>query len=249
MNDNILSKFGDNVTVAVIGASGGIGCAFLEHLSAQPNVTQINAFSRSKPAFDHTKIEYSALDITAEDTIKTAIDTLDDNTLFDIVIVATGILHDETTTPEKTIRDLNLDTFQKIFAINTFGPALIAKHFLPRLRRDRRSVFACLSARVGSITDNQLGGWYAYRASKTALNMLLKNAAIETSRRYKEACIIGLHPGTVDTALSEPFQSNVKEGKLFTPAYSSEKLLNIINNVNPPQSRKIFAWDGQEIPA
>jgi NAD(P)-dependent dehydrogenase (short-subunit alcohol dehydrogenase family) len=106
-----------------------------------------------------------------------------------------------------------------------------------------------LSARVGSISDNRLGVWYAYRASKAALNMILKNAAIEMARRYKKASIIGLHPGTVDTTLSKPFQRQVQEGKLFTPEYSSVCLLKVINDFEPEQSGKVFAWDGKEVPA
>tara|TARA_R110002073_G_scaffold188642_1_gene347559 strand:- start:1057 stop:1491 length:435 start_codon:yes stop_codon:yes gene_type:complete len=144
---------------------------------------------------------------------------------------------------------LNFANFHAVFAVNTYGPALVAKYFLPRLRCGRRSVFACLSARVGSISDNQLGGWYAYRASKAALNMILKNAAIETARRYKEACVIGLHPGTVGTSLSKPFQGRVEQGKLFTPEFSSACLLQVINCVTPDQSGRVIAWDGKKVPA
>lgn len=164
-------------------------------------------------------------------------------------MVATGFLYDEHVSPEKTIRDINMDHFREVFSVNTYGPALLAKYFLPRHQRDRKSVFACLSARVGSISDNRLGGWFAYRASKAALNMILKNAAIEMARRSKKACIIGLHPGTVDTTLSKPFQRQVQEGKLFTPEYSSVCLLKVINDVEPEQSGKVFAWDGKEVPA
>ena len=102
-----------------------------------------------------------------------------------------------------------MDHFREVFSVNTYGPALLAKYFLRRLQRDRKSVFACLSARVGSISDNRLGGWFAYRASKAALDMILKNAAIEMARRYKKACIMGLHSGTVDTTLSKPFKRQV----------------------------------------
>ncbi|NBR34275.1 MAG: short-chain dehydrogenase [Rhodobacteraceae bacterium] len=122
-------------------------------------------------------------------------------------------------------------------------------HYLPLLPRDRRGVFAALSARVGSISDNQLGGWYAYRASKAALNMILKNAAIEAARRYKLSVVVGLHPGTVDSSLSKPFQGNVREGKLFGPEYAADHLIRVIDNLTPDQSGKCFAWDGSEIPA
>jgi len=249
MGDTILSNFDGSLTVAVVGASGGLGRAFVQHLSTQSNVAKVHAFSRSKQVFDAPNVQSHYIDITSEESIKNALKNLEVGTLFDVVIVATGFLHSDNTSPEKTIRDVSLENFHDVFSVNTFGPALIAKHFLPLLPRNRRSVFACLSARVGSISDNQLGGWYAYRASKTALNMILKNAAIETARRYKDACVVGLHPGTVDTALSEPFQRNVQEGKLFTPQYSVEKLLQVINDVQSEQSGLVFAWDGQEVPA
>lgn len=249
MSDNLLSNFGNNLNVAVIGASGGLGRSITTHLCAQSNVSEIHAFSRSETSFDHKKVQNHRIDITSEESIKTAVSALKDNISFDIIIVATGLLHDDAISPEKTMRDLNFEHFQDVFAVNTFGPALLAKYFLTLIPRKRRSVFACLSARVGSISDNQLGGWYAYRASKAALNMLLKNLAIETARRYQNACILGLHPGTVNTALSQPFQSNVQDGKLFTPEYSSTCLLRLINDADPNQSGTVLAWDGKEVPA
>lgn len=135
----------------------------------------------------------------------------------------------------------------RVMAVNVIGPALVAKHFLPHLPREGKSIFAALSARVGSISDNSIGGWHSYRASKAALNMVLKNVAIETARKYKSAAVIGLHPGTVDTGLSAPFQSNVKDGKLFTSQQSAQYLLSVLNNANAESTGKIFAWDGQEI--
>ena len=124
---------------------------------------------------------------------------------------------------------------------------MIAKHFLPKLNRENLSIFAAISARVGSISDNYLGGWYAYRASKSALNMIIKNAAIEIGRRNKNAVIVGLHPGTVDSKLSKPFQGNIPHNKLFTPEYSAKKLLEVISTLKPWQSGKCWAWDGTEV--
>ena len=249
MSNNFLSKFGLELNVGVVGASGGLGQAFVEQFASQLHVAKIHTFSRTQIKFENEKVESHQIDIQSEHSIQEALDAIGDTILFDIVVVATGFLHDEHVSPEKTIRDVNMDYFREVFSVNTYGPALLAKYFLPRLQRDRKSVFACLSARVGSISDNRLGGWYAYRASKAALNMILKNAAIEMARRYKKACIIGLHPGTVDTTLSKPFHRQVQEGKLFTPEYSSVCLLNVINDVEPEQSGKIFAWDGKEVPA
>ena len=123
-----------------------------------------------------------------------------------MVLVATGILHDEVFMPEKSLKDLSAEKFIHLFLVNSVLPAIIAKHFIPRLNQKKRSVFAALSARVGSISDNKMGGWYSYRASKSALNMIIKNVAIETARKNEQAIIVGLHPGTVDSNLSRPFQ-------------------------------------------
>ena len=163
------------------------------------------------------------------------------------MIVATGILYDNNIMPEKSLRDLSTEKFMHLFEVNTILPALIAKHFLPKLNRQTRSVFTALSARVGSISDNRLGGWYAYRASKSGLNMIIKNAAIEIGRQNKKAIIVGLHPGTVDSNLSKPFQSNVPDGKLFTSDYSVKMLLGVLDHLTPKSSGKCFSWDGKEV--
>jgi len=248
MNHDLLSNFGDHLNIAVVGASGGLGRAFVKLCVTQPNVSSIHAFSRSRAQFKSEKVKKHEIDITSEASILEAIASVGNTLSFDVVIVATGFLHDDSVSPEKSICELSLDNLHKVFLVNTYGPALVAKYFLPRLQRDRKSVFACLSARVGSISDNRLGGWYAYRASKAALNMILKNAAIEIARRHKQTCIIGLHPGTVDTSLSKPFQRQVQNGKLFMPEYSTACLLTVINNVTSKQSGKVFAWDGKEVP-
>jgi NAD(P)-dependent dehydrogenase (short-subunit alcohol dehydrogenase family) len=138
---------------------------------------------------------------------------------------------------------------KRVFEINTIGPALVAKHFLALLPREGKSIFAALSARVGSISDNNIGGWHSYRASKAALNMVLKNVAIETARKYKDTAVIGLHPGTVDTGLSLPFQRQVEADKLFSPEKSVHYLLNVLNKIDSKDTGKIFAWDGKEIQA
>lgn len=165
-----------------------------------------------------------------------------------LVIVASGLLHDEVQRPEKTWRHLSSAGLQHAFAINATGPALVAKHFLPLLARDRKAAFAALSARVGSIEDNRLGGWYAYRASKAALNMLIRTLAVELARRNDRALCVALHPGTVDTALSEPFQASVPEGNLFTPQRAAGQLLKVLDDLTPADSGGLFAWDGQRIP-
>ena len=190
---------------------------------------------------------YHTIDYSDEKSIENAALTASQNQALDLVIVSTGILHEGAMMPEKSIKELSVEKFQRLFEVNTIVPAMIAKHFIPKLNKKKRSIFTALSARVGSISDNQLGGWYSYRASKSALNMILKNAAIETNRSNKKAIIVGLHPGTVESNLSDPFKKNVPEGKLFTPDYSAQKLLAVLSSLTIEQSGKCFAWDGKEI--
>jgi len=231
----------------VIGASGAIGKAFVEQFIASDNISKIHAFSRSEVRFSSSKVSVHKIDLESEDSIKEAVNIATKNQKIDIIIVAIGVLHGEDFAPEKSLRDLSSAKFKKLFAINTIAPALIAKHFLPHLNKESKSIFAALSARVGSISDNHLGGWYSYRASKAALNMILKNSAIEIKRSNKNAIIIGLHPGTVDSNLSKPFQGNVAEGKLFTPEFSTQKMFAVINNLEPKDSGKVFDFNGIEV--
>jgi NAD(P)-dependent dehydrogenase (short-subunit alcohol dehydrogenase family) len=158
------------------------------------------------------------------------------------------VLHGPALRPEKTWRSLDAAALAEAFAINATGPALIAKHTLGLLRRDAKSAFACLSARVGSIEDNRLGGWHAYRASKAALNMLVRSCAVELHQRNPGALCVALHPGTVDTRLSQPFQGGVDPAKLFTPTRSARALLGVLDHLTPADSGRLFAWDGQAIP-
>lgn len=224
--------------IAVIGSSGGIGQAFVDVLSRQYSNANLYPFSRTG--------EYR-IDYASEDSIAEAANIASNTGPLDLVIVANGMLHSKEITPEKSIKELAREKFQQLFEVNTIVPSLIAKHFLPHLNREYPSLFAALSARVGSISDNELGGWYAYRASKAALNMIIKNAAIEIGRRNKNAIIVGLHPGTVDTDLSRPFHKNVPVEQLLTPHQSAEKLLEVLASLTSAQSGKCFAWDGEEI--
>ncbi|MDF1683244.1 MAG: SDR family NAD(P)-dependent oxidoreductase [Legionellaceae bacterium] len=224
--------------IAILGASGAIGSAFKALLSEKHPNASLFAFSR--------KGEHS-IDYSSEGSIAEAAEIAAKEKPLDLVIVTNGILHDGQFMPEKSLRDLSAENLRRTFEVNTITPALIAKYFLPKLNQEKPSIFSALSARVGSISDNQLGGWYAYRSSKAALNMIIKNAAIEVSRRNKQAIIIGLHPGTVDSNLSKPFQGNVADGKLFTPEYSARRLLEVLENLSLKQTGKCFAWDGEEI--
>ena len=240
-----LSSFDTGLTAVVCGASGGIGRAFVNALGSDPRVERVLALSRSGNVPEATTAY--RVDIEDEASIEAAAREIGGPV--DLVVVTTGILHDGAFRPEKNWNALDADDLARSFAINAIGPALVAKHFLPLLPKQRKSVFAALSARVGSIEDNRLGGWYGYRASKAALNQLLRTLSIELKRTRKEAVCIGLHPGTVDSGLSKPFQSGVPEGKLFTPEFSATKLLAVINNVTPADTGRVFAWDGERVPA
>ena len=223
----------DPLTPAVIiGASGGIGAALAEALREED--IPVRAFARSLPGPDH-------LDLTDEAGIAAAAATL--TTPPRLVIVATGTLGD----PEKAMAQLDPAALAHQFAINAIGPALVAKHFLPLQPRTGRTVFAVLSARVGSIGDNRLGGWYGYRAAKAALNQLVRTLAIEHRRRNDRSIVVGLHPGTVDTALSRPFQASVAADQLFSPGRAAVQLLDVIDGLRAVDSGWLFAWDGAEI--
>jgi NAD(P)-dependent dehydrogenase (short-subunit alcohol dehydrogenase family) len=185
-----------------------------------------------------------------EATIAAAAEQIKSDGPLDMVLVATGMLTDQASgiAPEKTFRHQSAEAFAAIFAVNTFGPALVAKHFLPLLARKQRVVFAALSARVGSISDNRLGGWHAYRASKAALNMLIKNYALEMVRRNDQAVIVGLHPGTVATDLSADFTSSAGR-TVFSADQSATYLLDVLAGLSAKDSGKVFDWAGKEIPA
>lgn len=232
---------------AVFGASGGIGRALAEALAARDDVAEVHAGSRRGDGPEGRKLHPFAFDLADEASIATACAAI--GRRLDLVIVATGRLtRADGTAPEKSYRALSAEGMAELFAVNTIGPALIAKHTLPLLRRDGRAVFAALSARVGSITDNRLGGWHAYRMSKAALNMLVKNLALELARTHPLALAVTLHPGTVDTALSQPFQRGVAAEKLFTSAFSAQALLGVLDGLTAADSGELYAWDGARVP-
>ena len=233
--------------LAIIGASGGIGGAFLDHYLDQSATEMIYACSRKPVSVDSSRVIHLPVDLTEEATLEAAAHTIEQP--LDGVIIACGLLHDEQLGPEKNLQQLDMAHMQRVFAINSIGPALVMKYFTPLLDSRTRTVMAALSARVGSIQDNRLGGWYSYRASKAALNMLIKTAAIETRRRNREAIVVGLHPGTVDTSLSAPFQQRVTPGKLFSPGYAAAQMAGVLEQLTPAASGRCFAYDGSEVPA
>ncbi len=219
---------------ALIVGAGGIGSALAAHLRADPRFESVRLLGRD-----------SGLDVFDEAQLAALATAGPAPTL---VIVTTGMLHDATQQPEKSLRDLDAGRLARSFAINTIAPALVAKHLLPSLPRDSRFVFAVLGARVGSIGDNRTGGWHGYRASKAALVMMIKSLAIETARSRPDAIVVALHPGTVNTPMSKPFQRGVPDDKLFPPEVSARHLIAVIDGLTPADSGGHFAWDGSRIP-
>jgi NAD(P)-dependent dehydrogenase (short-subunit alcohol dehydrogenase family) len=221
------------VRCAIVGATGAIGAALADALERSGRPPARLGRSTDPP-----------LDLRDEASIAAAAASLGDG--LHLVIDATGFLHGEGFTPEKTLRQLDHAHMALGFAINAIGPALLMKHFLPRLARHERAVFATLSARVGSITDNRLGGWYTYRAAKAALNQFVRTASIELARTHPRAICVALHPGTVATTLSAPF---AKAGlDVVTPAHAAERLLAVIDALTPDQSGLLIDQRGEEIP-
>lgn len=232
-------------SAVVIGATGGIGRAMVERIVSGGAFETVWAVSRS--GADVAGAQGLAADLEDEASLGRAAERIGQGPAPTLIVVATGVLHDGFQ-PERSLRQLDADHMLRDYRVNAVGPALAAKHLLPLMLRDRRAVFAALSARVGSISDNRLGGWHAYRASKAALNMILRNLAIEMARSHSQAVIAGLHPGTVDTGLSAPFQKGVAEGRLFTADHSAERLLAVLSGLTPADSGGVFAWDGARVP-
>jgi NAD(P)-dependent dehydrogenase (short-subunit alcohol dehydrogenase family) len=239
-----LASLHDGYTAAVFGASGGLGHAFVEHLAADPRCARVHAGGRTPPAQDHPKVLPFSFDLTNLASLEAAAEAIGAT---DVVIIATGVLHGEKLMPEKSMRALDPAQMNLAFAINAIGPAQIARLLLPAMPRNRRTLFAALSARVGSNSDNRLGGWHSYRASKAALNMLIRCLAIEQARSHPQAVCVALHPGTVDTELSRPFKAGVNPAQLFVPMAAAGHLLVVLDALAPTQSGRLFAWDGQEL--
>lgn len=235
----VFSSFPSGFHALVTGAGGAIGAALVEHLQALPQAPRVRTLSRrSEPPLeltDEAGIAAAAQALAAE---------VAEHGPFRLVIHAGGLLHTPAFMPEKRLADLNLAQLQQTFAVNTFGPALLIRHLSPLLDR-QGAVFALLSAKVGSIGDNRLGGWTAYRASKAALNMVIKTASIELRRSQPRTTLVALHPGTVQSDLSRPFRGG-EIGR--PPAQAAADLLRVIDALTPEDSGEFFSWDGSRLP-
>lgn len=217
----------------VIGATGGIGAAFVAALTANPVCGSVVALSRASTP---------RVDLLDEATLAAAAASLEGGGPYHLIVTAVGVLRNERMQPEKSLRALDPASMAESYAINAIGPALVIKHFAPLLPRTGRCVLATLSARVGSIGDNRLGGWYSYRASKAALNQLIRTASIEVARTRPDALLLALHPGTVATPLSAPFKPG---HELFSPVDAVERLLEVIGSAQATGS--FLAYDGGEV--
>lgn len=253
----------NNKTYLIIGGTGGIGKAMVEQLVQATANKQTNSsnsirvfatYHNSLPDIEADHLYWLKMDISDEQSIEQAIDEIQPHTShIDWVINCVGLLHTEAAQPEKALRQIETDFFLQNMQVNALASMLIAKHIKPLLKHAERShdnpaIFATISARVGSISDNGLGGWYSYRMSKAALNMGMKNLSIEWERSLKNVCVVVMQPGTVNTQLSAPFQGNVAEGQLFSPAYSAESLLEVLLGMNADQSGSFVDWAGESIP-
>jgi NAD(P)-dependent dehydrogenase (short-subunit alcohol dehydrogenase family) len=230
-----LSSFPNGFRALVIGASGGIGQAMVQHLANAPHCAEVVGLHRhSEPCidFDH------------EASIASVADALENDGKFHLIINAAGLLHGADFMPEKKLGDLSYTQLEATFRTNTFGPALVLRHFAPLLSAER-SVLALISAKVGSIEDNRLGGWYSYRASKAALNMLLKTAAIEIKRSNPKAVLVSLHPGTVNTGLSKPFKGE-QIGRL--PSEAAHDMLATLDQLTPADTGSFVSYSGARLP-
>ena len=232
-----LGSFPKDGVAVIFGASGGIGGAMAEALSSSGSFAHVAGFGRKTSP---------PIDLMDEASLERAAAIACEKGELRLVIDATGFLSDARQGPEKSWRELDADNLARSFALNAIGPALIMKHVLPRLPRAGKAVFATLSARVGSIGDNRLGGWYAYRASKAALNQLVRTAAVELARRAPVAICIALHPGTVATPLSAPFVATRQN--VHTPEVAAGHLLEVIDKLTVESSGGFFDWRGQPVP-
>ncbi|WP_110640894.1 SDR family NAD(P)-dependent oxidoreductase [Salinicola sp. CPA57] len=245
----MLQTLPDGFTAVITGAGGGIGQALVHRLLESERPGRVVAVSRHIAEHDDPRFEHLAADVTTQEGRHALGETLDGAPVH-LLFNAIGLLHDKhrAISPEKRLEDLDAETLATLFQVNAITPILLIQTLADSIKGRHPVMIASLSARVGSIEDNRLGGWYGYRASKAAHNMFLRTAAIELFRYNRQAIVLSLHPGTTDTGLSRPFQDRVPDGKLFTPAFVAERLLDVMNDRRPEESGSFWDWAGEPIP-
>lgn len=242
-------------TALVIGASRGIGLAITRALLNMSRIQTVYATYRdAKTAIElmedpERRLVRFQADVTDESSLQALANSIvQTGNQPGLVIHCAGILHEPGLRPEKSLRQVSSKALERLFKVNSIGPLLTAKHILPIMAKRQPVHFAALSAMVGSIDDNRLGGWYGYRASKAALNQFLRTLSIECRRTFPDLCITAIHPGTTDTELSAPFQGNVSPDKLYTPEQSASRILQVVTTGTPEMSGRFVSWDGSPIP-
>jgi NAD(P)-dependent dehydrogenase (short-subunit alcohol dehydrogenase family) len=231
--------------IIIAGSSGSIGGEFTKQYTDDPNVEKVVTLSRNVNNLNHEKIQSIKIDYSNEATFKN-LDEISQLDSISKIIIATGILHTDQIKPEKSIDSIAAEDMKQVFQVNVFGPILLVKKLLPLIKKSKGVKIVFLTARVGSISDNVLGGWHSYRSSKSALNMMIKNLAIELKRLNKEHVVIGIHPGTVKSHLSEPFLRHVKHD-IFNPKESVDLMTQVISKVSQTDSGKCFDFSGKVI--
>jgi NAD(P)-dependent dehydrogenase (short-subunit alcohol dehydrogenase family) len=234
-HDANLNSFPQGFRALVIGSSGGIGAAFVHCLQNNPRCAQVLGLHRHS---------VPAIDLDLEASMAQAAAQLASGARFHLIVHAAGVLHTPQYMPEKKLSDLNYGQLMDTFRTNTFGPALVLRHFTPLLD-SQRGVMAVLSAKVGSIGDNRLGGWYSYRASKAALNMVVKTASIEVKRSNPAAVLVALHPGTVHSRLSQPFRGS---GTARSAEDAATDMLGVLDRLTPADTGQFLAYNGAQLP-
>ena len=234
----------------VVGANGAIGQAISRLLLDSGKVDKVIGVVRNTPQEAMPGVDYFEVNSTEEQAVKDFCEQYIPPGSLTYAVIASGLLHDQTAgvKPEKRLEDINVAALEAYFKVNSIMPMLWIKHLLKGLNHASRSDLVCLSARVGSIEDNALGGWYGYRASKSALNMLIKTAAVEYRRRAPNVVLTSYHPGTVNSGLSKPFQANVPQGKLFTPAFTADSLFTSLARCDATNGPYFIDWQGKIIP-
>jgi NAD(P)-dependent dehydrogenase (short-subunit alcohol dehydrogenase family) len=242
-------------TALVIGANRGIGLAVTRALLGDQAMKRVAATYRSADTaeallnIDDARLQLFQLEVTSRLSIEQLADAIEAAGLSpELVIHCAGILHENGVQPEKSLRQCDADALQRLFAVNSIAPLMLARSLIPLMPKRLPAHFAVLSAMVGSIGDNRLGGWYGYRASKAALNQFMRTLAIECRRTHPQLCVTAIHPGTTDTGLSRPFQANVEPGKLYSAEQTAARVLKVVCEGSPMDSGRFMNWDGSSIP-